>query len=107
MASYHRLLAGGAIMLGGLGATMIVHGGWQPAAAAVTILGGTVFLLSFISLAVATDRPRSDRPEWAQARRTPPPRRPRHATPSPRTSRSARTPTLVDAKTAPAVAPSP
>jgi hypothetical protein len=50
MRIYHSLLAGAAGTLGGFAATLIVHGGWQPVAAAVSIFGGILFLLSFIAL---------------------------------------------------------
>jgi hypothetical protein len=66
MRSYHGFLAGGATMLGGFVATIMMDGDWQAAVAtAVSVFGVMVFLLSFISLGVAADRPRSDRAERA------------------------------------------
>ena len=101
------LLAGAAVTLAGFAAALILNGGWQPVAAAVSILGGSMFLLSFVALGAAADRPRSDRPDWAQGGRltAPSPRR-RHAALSASASRSASSATLVDAKMAPAASPS-
>ena len=67
MRTYIRLLGSGALTLIGLGATLLVQGGWQAAAAAFAIFQGGVFALSFISLRVAAERPRSRRPGWAVA----------------------------------------
>lgn len=65
MRTYIRLLGSGASVLIGLGATMIVQGGWQAVVAAFAIFGGLVFAMSFISLGVRAERPRSRRPGWA------------------------------------------
>jgi hypothetical protein len=106
MRSYHAFLGGAAIGLGGLAATMLVHGYWQPVAAAVAVLGGMLFGLSFLVLGVAADRPRPDRQEWAQGRRrAPSPRRRRQAARSASTSRSATTATVADVKKAAAASP--
>jgi hypothetical protein len=103
MRLHHGLLAGAAIGLGGLVATILLHGWWEPAAAAVSILGGTLFLFSFMALGIAAERPRSD---WAQGRRrTPPERRRRQPARSARTSRSTTTATVADVKTAAAASP--
>jgi hypothetical protein len=67
MPTYARLLGSGALTLIGLGATLLVQGGWQAIAAAVAIFSGIVFAASLISLRVAAERPRSRRPAWAVA----------------------------------------
>jgi hypothetical protein len=64
--TFHRFLGGGALMLGALVAVILVNGGWQAVAAAVGMLGGLVFGLSFISLAAAGEKPRPTRPAWAR-----------------------------------------
>jgi hypothetical protein len=71
MRLYIRFLGSGALGLGGLGATMVVHGGWQAVAAAFAILQGLVFVLTFITICAAGERPRSRRPEWAMGEGTP------------------------------------
>jgi predicted lipid-binding transport protein (Tim44 family) len=69
--TFHRFLGGGALMLGALAAVLLVNGGWQAVAAALSVLGGLVFVFSFISLASASERPRPSRPAWArEAERT-------------------------------------
>jgi hypothetical protein len=106
MRSQHGLLAGAAIGLGGLVATILLHGWWQPAAAAVSILGGSLLLFSFLALGIAADRSRPDRSDWAQGRRRmPPERRRRQAARSARTSKSTTTATVADVKTAAAASP--
>jgi hypothetical protein len=67
MRTYIRLLGSGALTLVGLGATLLVQGGWEAAAAAFAIFSGLVFAVSFISLRVAAERPRSGHPGWAVA----------------------------------------
>jgi hypothetical protein len=62
--TYRGFLAGAALCLGGLAAAIVVHGGWQAAAAAVAILGGMLFLVIFISLQIARERPA---PDWLHA----------------------------------------
>ena len=59
-------LGGGALMLGAFVAVLLVNGGWQAVAAALSILGGLVFGLSFISLAAASEQPSPTRPAWAR-----------------------------------------
>jgi hypothetical protein len=107
MRTYHGFLTGAAIAIGGLVATMVVHGGWRPVAAAVAVLGVMVVVPCFLALAVASDRPRPERPDWAQGgRRAAPPRQRRQAVLSASTSKSARSTTVVDAKMTPAARPS-
>jgi hypothetical protein len=64
--TFHGFLAGGALVLGALLAVILVNGGWQAVAAAVAILGGLVFGLSFIALLTAGETPRPTRPAWAR-----------------------------------------
>jgi hypothetical protein len=64
-AIYRTFLGGAVLTVAALAALLIVSGGWQPVGAAVAILGGLVFGLSFITLAAAGERPRSTRPSWA------------------------------------------
>ena len=64
--TFHRLLGGGALMLGALAAVMLVNGGWQAVAAALSIIGGLVFVLSVISLRAASERPQPSRSAWAR-----------------------------------------
>jgi hypothetical protein len=64
-AIYRTFLGGAVLTVAALAALLIVSGGWQPVGAAVAILGGLVFGLSFIALAAAGERPRSTRPSWA------------------------------------------
>ena len=66
--TYITFLGAGALTLIGLGATVIVQGGWEAVAAAFAILQGLVFVSTFIALRVAAERPRSGRPGWAVAR---------------------------------------
>lgn len=61
------LLGSGALTLVGLGATLIVQGGWQAVAAAFAILQGLVFASSLIALQMAAEHPRARRPSWAVA----------------------------------------
>lgn len=65
MRTYIRFLGSGALTLIGLGATIVVQGGWQAAAAGFGILAGTVCALSFIVLRASMDRPQPGRPDWA------------------------------------------
>ena len=65
MRTYIRLLGSGALTLVGLGATLIVQGGWQAAAAAFAIFQGIVFATSYGMLLAASERPGSTRPDWA------------------------------------------
>jgi hypothetical protein len=65
MRTYIRILGSGALTVVGLGATIIVHGGWQAAAAGFAISQGVVFALTFLELRQASDRPRPGRPAWA------------------------------------------
>ena len=67
MRTYIRFLGSGALTLIGLGATIVVQGGWQAAAAGFGILAGSVFALSFIALRAGADRRRPGRPDWALA----------------------------------------
>ena len=72
MATRHiTFLGSGALGLGGLAATMLVHGGWQSVAAAFAIFQGLVFAVTFISIRAAAERSRSRRPEWAMGEGTP------------------------------------
>ena len=64
--TFHSFLGSGALLLGALTAVIVVNGGWQAVAAALAILGGLVFGLSFISLAAAGEKPRPTRPAWAR-----------------------------------------
>jgi hypothetical protein len=108
--TYHRFLGSGAIALGALAAVLIVNGGWQAVAAALALFGGLGFVLSFISLGAASERPHPGRPAWAGASRQPSPepraRRRRSAAVSPRTATTARAATVVKTKMAPAAGPS-
>jgi hypothetical protein len=67
MRTYIRLLGSGASVLIGLGATMIVQGGWQAVAAAFAIFGGLVFAMTFISLGVRAERPPARRTSSARS----------------------------------------
>jgi hypothetical protein len=70
----HTFLSSGAVMLGSFAALILVGGGWQAVAMAVAIFAGPVFLVSLITLLVASEQPRSARPAWART-----PGRPRAA----------------------------
>jgi choline-glycine betaine transporter len=61
-----RLLWNGALMLGASAAVLLVSGGWQAVCMAVAIFASLPFLLSFMSLLAANDKPRSVRPAWAR-----------------------------------------
>jgi len=65
MRTYIRFLGSGALTVVGLGATIIVQGGWQAVAAGFAIFQGMVFALTFIELRQAADRSRPGRPSWA------------------------------------------
>jgi hypothetical protein len=71
MRTYIRFLGSGALTLVGLGATILVQGGWQAAAAGFAILQGLVFALTVIGMRVGAERPRSRRPDWAMGEGTP------------------------------------
>jgi hypothetical protein len=68
MRTYVRLLVSGALGLLAFGATTIVHGGWQPALAALAIFAGGVFLASFVSLLMTGERLMSPAPSPARRR---------------------------------------
>lgn len=65
--TYIGFLGSGALTLLGLGATIVLHGGWEAAGAGFAMLQGIVFALTFIALRVAADGPQSRRPEWGVA----------------------------------------
>jgi hypothetical protein len=90
--TFHRFLWSGALMLGGFAGMISVNGGWQPVAMFFALLGGLVFLLSFISLRAASEQPRPTRPTWARETQR------RQAVPAER-------PVSVDTEHAPAPAP--
>jgi hypothetical protein len=69
MRTFVRLLVSGGLGSLALGATTIVHGGWQAALAALAIFAGGVFLLSFISLLMAGERLMSPAPSPTRRRR--------------------------------------
>jgi hypothetical protein len=54
--TYVTFLVSGALALLAFGATMIVHGGWQAAAAAFAVLTGGAFLTSLISMRASAER---------------------------------------------------
>jgi hypothetical protein len=72
MHRYLRLLGSGALTLFGMGATILVHGGWQAVACAFAIFQGIVFAVTFLELGQAGERSQSGRPAWALADRRPP-----------------------------------
>jgi hypothetical protein len=67
MRAYRRLLIFGVLTLSWMAATIIVQGGWQAASAAFAIAAGGGFALTFASIGVASERPRSRHPSWAHA----------------------------------------
>ena len=69
--TYLTFLGSGALTLIGFGATILVQGGWQAAAAAFAIFQGLVFTSCFGFLRAASERPGSRRPAWATADRAP------------------------------------
>jgi hypothetical protein len=66
MRAYRRFMSFGVLALIGLGATLIVQGGWQAVAAGFAIFNGGGFALTFVALGMAGERPRSRRPSWAR-----------------------------------------
>jgi hypothetical protein len=50
------LVGGGVLTIVSLAATVLLHGGWQSAAAAVTGLGGMIVLVSFMVALTAMER---------------------------------------------------
>ena len=71
--TYHTLVGSAGLTPAAVGAALLANGGWQAVAAAVAIVAGLAFLLSFIRLAAAADRPGPARPAWAREMdRTPP-----------------------------------
>ena len=82
----------GALTLIGFGATILLQGGWQAAAAGFALLNGAGFVLSFAVLGARSERPRSRRPSWERADRSRGPAAvtaPRHlAAPRPETSQA-------------------
>lgn len=66
MRAYRRLTIFGALTLVGVGATILVQGGWQAVSAAFAIFNGGGFALTFVALRAASERPRSRRPSWSQ-----------------------------------------
>jgi hypothetical protein len=73
---YHLFLGGAALTVAALAAMIVVSGGWQPVAAALAMLGGGVFVLSFSALIALGERPRPKRRSWASGRERP------HGTPA-------------------------
>jgi hypothetical protein len=67
MRAYRPLLIFGVLTLIWMAATIIVHGGWQAASAAFAIAAGVGFALTFVTIGVASERPRSRHPSWARA----------------------------------------
>jgi hypothetical protein len=63
---FHTFLSSGAVLLGSFAALILVSGGWQAVCMAVAIFASLPFLLSFMSLLAANDKPRSVRPAWAR-----------------------------------------
>lgn len=57
MSAFKIVVTFGALTLAGLGATLIVQGGWQAAAAAFAILDGVGFALTFAVLGARSERP--------------------------------------------------
>jgi hypothetical protein len=62
-------------LLIGLGAAILVHGGWQAVAAALSIMGGVGCAIAFAAFGAAGERPRQGRPVWAEP--APPTRAPK------------------------------
>ncbi len=56
MKSYMAFWLSGPLVVIGIVAVILVHGGWEAAAAAFTIAAALVFLASLIALASAGDR---------------------------------------------------
>jgi uncharacterized membrane protein len=71
MRIYRSFLAGGLLGLAGFAAALVVHGGWQAAAAALSIAGGIVFLIGFIALRIAGEHPVPARREPARVEARP------------------------------------
>lgn len=68
MRTYVTFLVSGTLTLLAFGATMLVQGGWQSAAAALAILTGVGFLTSFVSLFAGGERLASRAPSLARGR---------------------------------------
>jgi hypothetical protein len=56
----------GAVMIVAFGATLLLSGGWQSAAAAVAIFAGVAFVPAYIALLIAGERP-PERARWREA----------------------------------------
>ena len=65
MRTYRAGLVLAALTLIGLGAAILVQGGWQAVAAALAIMGGIGCAIAFAVFCAAGERPRSGRPVWA------------------------------------------
>jgi len=65
MRTYIRFLGSGALTLAGILGTIVLHGGWQSAAAGFATILGTVCALNVALLVAASERPPRSRPDWA------------------------------------------
>ncbi len=59
MPTYVALLVSAGAAITALAAAIVVHGGWEAAAAGLGVIAGLAFLLSLSALLAIGDRPRS------------------------------------------------
>jgi O-antigen/teichoic acid export membrane protein len=65
MRTFITLLVSAGLTVAGLGAAIVLHGGWESAAAAGALVAAMAFLFSLILALVAGERPTPKRPAWA------------------------------------------
>jgi hypothetical protein len=75
MRTHRRLQIFTALTLVELAATIVVHGGWQAAAAGFGIITGSAAAMMFAALRAASERPRSGHASWAERPAAPAPAR--------------------------------
>jgi hypothetical protein len=64
--AFRLLSVFGALTLLGSAATLLLHGGWQSAAAGFATVNGIGFALTFAVIAAAGERPRPLQPGWTR-----------------------------------------
>jgi hypothetical protein len=66
MRTYRRLMTLTALTAIGLTGTIVLHGGWEAAAAGLGALAGCGAAVTFAFLRALSERPRSRRPSWSE-----------------------------------------
>jgi hypothetical protein len=66
MRTYRRLMTLTALTAIGLTGTIVLHGGWEAAAAGLGMLAGCGAAVTFAFVRALGERPRSRRPSWSE-----------------------------------------